>query len=449
MKRILLLILFGLMTALPTAVWAQAPGLIAGPMIGHVTESTALVWFYQNNGVDVWGEAFQSGHRLQGIRDGLTLRFADLQPDQPLRVQIHVGDRDGAWETEELLFRTAPVPTETGKLRLAFGSCSKDSLHPYVPVMEAMAFEQPDLALFVGDNSYFVVGDGNWSTSGPKGDWNSSEQMLARHLRTRTNPYFQRLFRSVPGYGIWDDHDYGPNNTDRTFPMKDAALDVFKYVWANPGYGTPETPGIFSTFRRGPAQIFLMDDRYHKWVKTEEHPEVSSSEATIWGEGQFAWLLDELKRSKAPVKIIANGTQVISNDGRGEGHANEAPEELGKLLAFLRENRIGGVIFLSGDRHFTEVCRLQQEGGPDLLEFTSSPIQQDRPVGPMAEPRNHPTHVWSANGNSYGLVTIDAAPDGQGFVRFEMRDANNHVPVINEQAAQSEFPLSSLYYPKP
>ena len=121
-----------------------------------------------------------------------------------------------------------------------------------------MTSEAPDVALFVGDNSYFVIGDGGpetWNTSGPSGDWSSSERMRARHLMTRTNRDLQGLLRNVPSYATWDDHDYGPDNSDRSFQNRRQALRVFKQVWANPDYGTEAVPGVFSSFRWGPAEV--------------------------------------------------------------------------------------------------------------------------------------------------------------------------------------------------
>ncbi|MFP6615618.1 MAG: alkaline phosphatase D family protein, partial [Candidatus Hydrogenedentota bacterium] len=376
--------------------------------------------------------------------DFVVFEFEGLNPGSPVHVTVNALKKDWPVEQYDLLFETPAPPEQTGTLTIAFGSCSKDSRLPYVPVYEAMAFEQADIAVFVGDNTYFTVGEGDWSTSGPIGDWNSIEQMISRHMRTRTNPYLQNLLRNTPNYGIWDDHDYGPNNSDRELESKEEALDIFKAVWANPYFGTPKTRGVFSKFRRGPADIFLMDDRYHKYVKNGRHPNVSAEDAVIWGDDQLEWLCNELKRSKAPVKIIANGTQVISKDGRGEGHFNEAPEEIAKLMAFLKKNKIGGVVFLSGDRHITEVLRLEQEDGPSLVEFTSSPFQQGQAASVLD--RDHPTHVWAMRGNSYGLVTIEVGNNGEGFVRFEMRDANNYVPDMNGEPAAYEVPLKDLMY---
>lgn len=450
-KLCCLLLLCSGVALLPRAVSAST--ISAGPMVGHVTESTALIWLrapdVPSRDIDVL--AIQNGVRVRGVEVAQALHMyhfllEGLLSDAPVHVEITVSREGMETETHDLMFHTAAPPEPTGTLRIAFGSCSKDSRLPYIPVYEAMAFEQPDLAIFVGDNTYFTVGEGDWSTSGPVGDWNSVEQMVSRHMRTRTNPYLQNLMRTTPMYGIWDDHDYGPNNADRELDSKEDALEIFKAVWANPYYGTEETKGIYSKFRRGPADIFLMDGRYHKYVKTGDHPDVASKDAVIWGDEQLEWLCAELKRSVAPVKIIANGTQVIGKDGRGEGHFNEAPEEIEKLLAFLKKENIGGVVFLSGDRHFTEVMRLDQDGGPALVEFTSSPFQQGQAVSVLE--REHATHVWGMRGNSYGLVTIDVGENGEGSVRFEMRDANNYVPDRNGEPAAYEVPLSELVYAK-
>jgi alkaline phosphatase D len=416
-------------------------------MVGHVTETTAKVWVDIEDRTNIDAVAYQQGKSVRGSYnyEWNTLGFEGLLPDAPVHVVLKTKSQN-VDETEDLFFKTAAPPENTGTLRIAFGSCSKDSRLPYVPVWEAMAHEKADLSIFVGDNSYFIVGEGDWSTSGPVGDWNSEKQMYDRHMITRNNAYLQNLLRTTPMYGVWDDHDYGPNNADRELESKDEALNIFKKVWANPYYGTPETPGIFSKFRRGPADIFLMDDRYYKYVKTNRHPDVPDEEAEIWGEGQLEWLMNELKRSKAPVKIIANGTQIISKDGRGEGHFNEAPKEIEKLLNFLKKNKIGGVVVLSGDRHITEVLRLEQDGAPDIVEFTSSPFQQGSEVAFLD--RDHPTHEWAMRGNSYGLVTIDVTGKNKGSVKFEMRDANNYVPKRNAKGdrAVAEYSLESLSY---
>lgn len=443
---------------LPLAV--AGPKLIhAGPMVGHVSDSTAQIWIRLKRGAELTGSATQNGkvheitHWSDRGADCHVIGFTGLQAGTPTAVSL-TAQRDGSDpETVELNFKTYPAPSTTGQVRLAFGSCSKISQYPKGPIYSAIAKEAPEFMVFLGDNAYFIVADGSdkhFSTTGPVGDWNFPGAMSARHMLTRVHPDLQTMFRKVPSYGIWDDHDYGPNNADREFEYKEEALRIFKQMWANPGWGTPTTPGIFSSFRCGPTEIFLMDDRYYKY-SPDRHDDVTVETGALWGEAQLDWLLEGLKNSTAPVKVIANGTQVLSQDTRGEGHFQEAQGEQRRLFSFLAEHEIGGVVVISGDRHHSEALQHRQPDGTLLAEATSSPLQQDQAVAPFR--RAHPTMLWGIYGNSYGLLTVDVKDGGQGTVTFEARDEQNTTPTVNGSPSRTVWTLSQLNYggdkPKP
>ncbi|MDP6794825.1 MAG: alkaline phosphatase D family protein [Verrucomicrobiota bacterium] len=432
----------------------KGPQLIqAGPIIGHVGPAEAKVWVRTKLGSTLTAQANQPGgarNRLsiEDLGNGFSvLRFSRLAPAADTRVKLTVNRAGSAAETAEVAFRTAALPSDTGRVRIAFGSCSKVSQFSSGPIYKAIAEERPDMALFVGDNSYFIVADGSdrhFNTTGPTGDWSSPEAMTARHLTTRMHPDLQSMFRTVPSYAVWDDHDYGPDNADRTFDLREEATEVFRQMWANPRYGTDSIPGIFSSFRNGPVEVFLMDDRYHKY-SPQKHKDVSMATGEIWGRAQTDWLLAGLKRSTAPVKVIANGTQVVTRSTGGEGHRREAQNELNRLIEHLDEHRIDGVVFLVGDRHYSELHFETREGYPPLLEFTSSPLQQDQKVEPLKN-RPNPYRVWGLRGNSYGLVTVDIPEPGRGTVRFEVRTEANTVPVIGNDRCASAWQLGDLQY---
>lgn len=432
----------------------EGPKLIqAGPMIGHVGPNKASVWVRTKLGSTltagaVQGKKAHSRYSVEDQDDGFSvLHFSRLEVATDTKVTLTVQRAGSAAETAEVLFRTAAAPSETGKVRIAFGSCSKVSQFNSGPIYKAIAEEGPDMALFVGDNSYFIVADGSdrhFNTTGPTGDWSSAEAMTARHLTTRMHPDLQAMFRTVPCYAVWDDHDYGPDNADRTFDLREEATEVFRQMWANPGYGTDSIPGIFSSFRNGPVEVFLMDDRYHKY-SPQKHKDVTMATGEIWGRAQTDWLLAGLKRSTAPVKIIANGTQVVTRSTGGEGHRREAQNELNRLIEHIDKHQIDGVVFLVGDRHYSELHFETRDGYPPLLEFTSSPLQQNQKVEPL---KNRPNvyRVWGLRGNSYGLVTVDIPEPGRGTVRFEVRTEANTVPVVDNTRCSSAWQLSDLLY---
>lgn len=452
------MIRFGFVVALSllglVSIGFAAPSMLipAGPMVGHVSDTTGSVWIRIKKGTRVTGEARQGDvtHKVTHWEDRgadcHVLGFSGLLADAKTEVTL-TATRDGN-ESEKLSvsFRTYPKPSSTGKVQLAFGSCSKISQYPRGPIYGAIAKEEPHAMIFLGDNAYFIVADGSdkhFSTTGPVGDWNFPGSMRARHLLTRVHPDLQVLLRSVPNYGIWDDHDYGPNNADRTFPLKEEALRVFKQMWANPGWGLPEAPGIFSKYRCGPVEVFLLDDRYYKF-SPDRHKEVTRETGEIWGKAQLAWLLDGLKRSTATVKVIANGTQVICADERGEGHYMEARGEFQTLAETLEREKIGGVVFLSGDRHHSEAMQQAQPDGTLLVEATSSPLQQDQKVSILD--RYHRNQLWGMRGNNYGLLTVDIAGANKGTITFETRDENNEVHVAAGVPCLTKWDLSQLNY---
>ncbi|MGY8687617.1 MAG: alkaline phosphatase D family protein [Verrucomicrobiales bacterium] len=432
---------------------AAGPKLIhAGPMVGHVSDTTASVWIRIKHGTRVTGVAVQGNrfhkptHWHDRGADCHVIGFSGLQAATKTAITL-TSTRDGSDPEEVTMdFNTYPAPSQTGDVRLAFGSCSKISQYPSGPIYNAIAKEDPQMMIFLGDNAYFIVADGSdkhFSTSGPVGDWNFPDSMRARHLLTRVHPDLQTMLRRVPSYGIWDDHDYGPDNSDRTFELKEEALRIFKQMWANPGWGTPETPGIFSSFRCGPAEVFLMDDRYYKY-SPQKHKDVTKETGAIWGEAQLAWLCESLKKSTAPVKVIANGTQVLCQDGRGEGHYQEARREFQFLADTLAEHKIGGVVFLSGDRHHSEAMQQAQPDGTLLVDLTSSPLQQDQPVSILD--RYHRNQIWGMRGNNFGLLTISIPEPGNGTVTFETRDASNQTNIAGGSPCKTTWTLPQLNY---
>ena len=430
-----------------------APLLIqAGPMVGHVTESEATVWVRVKQGSTLTGSFHQAPNSkgphssITDLDDGFYLvHFTGLSAATQTRVTLNVA-RGDQQESQELSFNTFPAPAETGKVRIAFGSCSKLSQYPSAPIYHALAKERPDCAVFLGDNAYFIVADGSdrhFSTTGPRGDWNFEEGMTMRHLVTRTHRDLEPMLKTIPSYGIWDDHDYGPNNEDREFGLKEEALRAFRQMWANPAWGTKKTPGIFSNFRLGPVEVFLMDDRYYKY-SPQRYKDVTVDTGEIWGEAQTDWLLKGLKNSTAPVKLIANGTQILSSELRGEGHNQEARNERRRVLGFVAEHTIGGVMFISGDRHYSEAMQLAQPDGTLVVEATSSPLQQGQRIAHFT--RAHDSQIWAMSGNNFGLITVDIPEAGKGRVQFETRDETNTVPVLYDAPRSVTWSLDQLQY---
>ena len=108
----------------------------------------------------------------------------------------------------------------------------------------------------------------------------------------------------------------------------------------------------------------MTDDRYYRAPKGD-------TSGDFLGETQMVWLKNKLLMSDATFKFICIGSQVLNDNNFGESYA-DYPRERNDLFDFIARNNIKGVIFLTGDKHYAEICKRDWHGYP-LYDFTSSP----------------------------------------------------------------------------
>ena len=93
----------------------------------------------------------------------------------------------------------------------------------------------------------------------------------------------------------------------------------------------------------------------------------SDPSKTVLGIAQWAWMEVELMKP-ADVRVIATSIQ-FANDEHGWECWDNFPTERERLLRLISSTRAEGVVFVSGDRHFTELsCEL--EGAYPVYDFT-------------------------------------------------------------------------------
>ncbi len=372
----------------PVAVEATA-WLQAGPMLGYATHREATVWIQTAGPAEVQvryepirmsgdsiGVAPKSGQTsvltTSDATDHIALfRIAGLEPGTQYAYDVLV---DGVPVAEMLpfAFETQPLwqwRTDPPSFTAAVGSCSYVNDPPYdrpgdgyggdYRIFESIRALDPDLMLWTGDNIYLR-----------EVDWWSEAGIRYRYAHTRGLTEMQGLLANQPNYATWDDHDFGPNNSDRSYVLKGEVLEAFTDYWANPTYGLPDVPGVFGQFQWADVDFFLLDDRYHRTPSSL----VETEPRSILGEAQLTWLLDALVASRAPFKVVVMGGQILNPIPIYESYTNVAPEERERLIDGIVERRIEGVVFLSGDRHHTELIEVQPEGFYPLYDFTSSPL---------------------------------------------------------------------------
>ena len=274
-------------------------------------------------------------------------------------------------------------------------------------IFDAIAAKKPDLMLWLGDNLYFQ-----------KPDYLDPDAMAARHRRQRAYAPLSRLLTATSHIAIWDDHDFGWNNADGSYPLKGEALRLFKLYWANPSFGLPEVPGVFGFAMHGDVDLVLTDGRYYR-----SHPRLPDSPAkTMFGAAQFEWLKGILLNARGAVKIIASGSQVWNAASRFDG-LYQFPAEQKSLADFLLAQRIDGLLFVSGDRHFTELLRVERAGAYPFYEFTSSPLTSGPWENPEAREQENPQVVPGTlvGKRQFGLIRI-SGPGNARSIALESYD---------------------------
>ena len=360
---------------------ADAGGVVrlaAGPMLADVTHRGAAVWVQTDGPAEVTltvraaggAEVVQTATAVTDADGTAVLRLDGLEPGRTYGYTVAVGGQDlsfpypTAFTTQPLWQWRADPPAFT----VAFGSCYYDNDPAYdrpggayggpTSIFESIRRASPDLMLWLGDNVYLR-----------EVDWWSEAGIAYRYGHNRAEPDLQPLLAAVPHYATWDDHDYGPNDSDRSYVLKGEALDTFTRYWPAAARGLPGVPGVFTQFQWGDVEFFLLDDRYHRAPNDAPAPE-----QTILGREQLQWILDALTTSQAPFKVVAIGGQLLNPVPVFETYAAIAPAERAFLLDQIRARRIDGVVFLSGDRHHAELLKLDRPGTYPLYEFTSSPL---------------------------------------------------------------------------
>jgi len=396
---------------------ARAKPLLHGPMLGRVTTRSASLWVRTRGEQAVEVRVSPAGARASAttIRSRpvrtrkdwdftAVVTVTGLKPWTRYEYDVLVAGRS-MLSTSRPAFRTFPARGQKVKFQVGFGGGAR-----YVPARESMwstiAGVHPLAFLFLGDNVYIDAPG-------------KPDVQRAHYYRRQSRPEFRRLTASSAIYAIYDDHDFGRNDTkggrDPDKPAwKRQSLKVFAENWANPSYGGGDAhPGCWFQVSIGDVDVWMLDQRYYWDVKA----------GSILGPAQKKWLLDSLAASTATFKVLAAGTLWTEHaDKKGADSWESVRAEREAIFDLIRTRRIGGVILLSADRHRTEVWKIQREGLYPLYEFESSKLTNIHTHGG----NKHKTLFTRSKGNFFGLLTFDTTP-ADPTVTFQVVDVGGKV----------------------
>ena len=335
-----------------------------GPLIGHVSDHSAIIWarspeagsyelevHIPGNGASVrraWTTAAESEDWC------LRWEINNLKANSKYQYRIRK-DSKTLWEGNSFFFHTAPPKDQPAQVTLVFGSCASSETSS---IWTRIKDEGADGVVLLGDTPYIDVTD--------------LDRVRDAYRRFSSVPPLAETFRSIPFWGTWDDHDFGRNDSDGTLPGKENSRQGFINYRPNPTFGH-DNQGIYTKFRYGPVEVFLLDTR---WFARTESSWADPDKPTLLGKRQWEWLQNGLAGSDAPFKILACGMiwddkkNTESDDWGTYMHERQA------LQSWLGDNRIEGVVLIGGDIHVSRLLKYDttEQVGYPLYQFISSPM---------------------------------------------------------------------------
>ncbi|MBK7522696.1 MAG: alkaline phosphatase family protein [Saprospiraceae bacterium] len=387
--------------------------LHAGPLIGYLEKKEALIWLQTKNEVELFieyfnivnqGKKFRTKKHITKKETGYTARILldEVQPGTTYHYDVYVNRKKVlfTFPTEittqtDWRFKMDPSP-----FKAAFGSCTyiNETItdrpgSPYggdYQIFESIHKKNPDLMLWGGDNIYLRPAD-----------WSTRTGYVHRYTHARALPELEKLMAGRPNLAIWDDHDFGPNDANGSFFMKPFAHETFHLFWPNPPcVSFSAGPSLCTAMEFNGIDFFTLDNRS---FRTEIWKDTSLRQ--IFGKEQIEWLINNLKSSQSPFKMVMVGGQMVSDAAVKENFANY-PEEKKYFFDRLEEENIQGVIFLTGDRHFSELSVIKNRKGNTILEITSSPLTSGV-VTPDKENNSHRVEESLIEKRSFVLLSFD------------------------------------------
>lgn len=334
------------------------------------------------------------------------LTVTGLAPDTQYYFQAEI---DGVVDTA-LTGECKTFPTSGSPATFTFGSASCNETASNHAVFDSIAAKRPLLFVHVGDFNY--AGVSTLAEADYRVPYDTGLSLSRR----------KAFHRVVPTPYVWDDHDFGGNNTDATFVGRLAARAAYGAIV--PSHPLVSPYGIYHTFDVGLVRFILSDLRAFR--SPNAMPDGRGKSMMGWT--QREWFLDLIAQS------AIDGTRAIvwasSNQFSIEENNPNAVDPADTWRAFSYERsliarhmrRVGcpPVIVVSGDAH--EIALRYEYVNSGMSFVVSQNAALDRSSNTRYD-------YWDrgpvAGGGHYSLITLDDDGDSTLTARFRAYEVSS------------------------
>lgn len=293
------------------------------------------------------------------------------------------------------------LPKPADAFRIAILGCHRQ-FEP-APALARYLEVDPDLCLWIGDNVYADAPE-------DPAFIDTCYQALA------AKPAFKLLIDEYDYMVTWDDHDFGLNDAGKEYPFKEDSKALFRNFWSLEKEIPATQAGIYYARKfevQGKTiQIIMLDGRYNR--------DLPDGTGDVLGEIQWKWLEDQLA-DPADLRILVSGFQVLLDKDAGSETWDNFPKAQERLFETIRKQQAEHVVFLTGDQHYGEVCRLPSAMDFDAVELQFAGINQ------IEDPEFNPLRVSPVIKSKHSVAVLDIQMETNKFdvphLLFRIADA--------------------------
>ena len=174
----------------------------------------------------------------------------------------------------------------------------------------------------------------------------------------------RNLYQNIPLAYIWDDHDYGTNDSDGSYNLKYVASKVYRervpyYPLVEELSAIEGRGAIYQSFIIGRVRFIMTDSRFHQ----NPLATLDSPDGTILGKQQREWLFKQLITGKQQqannregLTIWVNSIPWIDRPTNSSTNSwNQFDRERMQIANFIKQNNIDKLMMISGDAHMLAI----------------------------------------------------------------------------------------------
>lgn len=146
---------------------------------------------------------------------------------------------------------------------------------------------------------------------------------------------------------IWDDHDFGGNNSDRTVASRPAAQQVYRECV--PSYPLADAAGIYQSWQVGRVLYVATDSRSFR----DPNSNPVTPTKTMLGTAQKAWLENLLTTTSAEALVWQSSSRWVGGTDTWQDFSYERAE---MVQLFGDTGWLDRMLFMTADMHSVSIC---------------------------------------------------------------------------------------------